>query len=75
MKNAASPTKNANTNEGIQDALTPRDSKYKYCCDTCLYTLKKPEGRNVCIKHGPVSSLLFTTLFIQPIYIYIYIYI
>ena len=47
----------------------------KYCCDTCLYTLKKPEGRNVCIKHGPVSSLVFTPFFIQPIYIYIYIYI
>ena len=40
----------------------------KYCCNTCLYTLKKPEGRNVCIKHGPVSSLLFTPFFIQPIY-------
>ena len=27
------------------------------------------------IKHGPVSSLLLTPFFIQPIYIYMYIYI
>ena len=33
-------------------------------------TLKKTEGRNVCttsVKHGPVSGLLMTLFFIQPI--------
>lgn len=32
------------------------------------YTLKKPEGRNVCIKQGPVSGLQLTSFFIQLIY-------
>ena len=48
--------------------ITSSICRTKYCCNTCLYTLKKSEGRNVCIKHGPVSSLLFTPFFIQPIY-------
>ena len=36
----------------------------------CNHTLKKPVGRNVCIKHGPVSGLQLTSFFIQLIYIY-----